>query len=948
MVLAGRAPPARGARRRARRSAIADSAFNAGRAAPRSATGATAVVPILLDPGDLDADARPATLASRLAAETARRRRPTGCSSGGCARTRRSTTSSRRSPRTASPTTRGPGCIWSAGRRRTSTRRACRRSRTRSASATPSTLAGSVTAGELAAHYRAADVFVCLSRHEGFCVPLLEAMHHGVPDRRPARRRGARDAGRRRGPACRRRTPALVAAAVERVRTDPGLRRRAAGRGPRAGSRLRPRPAGRAALRRPRSATCAVHRDRVPPVRARCSSRARSGSTRSRCSARCAAAGIESEIFTEFLHPSMAGRGRACTASTARPRGRPPRRHAPVPVRDRLGRGRRSCAAGPSARALDHHNLTPARDARGVGAAGRARASRGAGASSSSSRRRVDFGLAVSTFNRAELRDAGYRARRRRADPARPRRVRPRGRRRRPSPGSRPTRPPAAPTCCSSAGSRPNKCQHDLIKALAAYRRSVRPAGPAAPRRRVGVRPLRRRAARVRDARPGSATPSTSPGRSPTGALGAYYRCRRRVRVGLRARGLLRAAARGDAPRRAGRRVRRRGRARDARRRRRARRLEGARRRSPPRSRSSRTTTRHRRSAGGGRAPPARRLRARRARAAGCSTCWRATAWAWRREARVRRAAVRRRGASAAPSSRSGCWPSGSRPARHSRSRCSRPARSTRAPGPTSTRRARRPLRGVRVHRFTATGRRPDFDTVVGAVRSAVPSAVAREEQELLQLQGPVAPALVDAVRRATPTSWCSRRTCSTRSCAAMPGGRRAGGAAPGGARRGGAAPAPVPGGVRHASGRSSSTPTPSSAWCGAGSRSRPTPQVVLGLGCDARPGDEAAARARLGVGDRPYLLCLGRVEGGKGTDALARAFARYKAPPPGAARARVRRPGGQRPPAHPDMIVAGTVDEPTKWGAAAGRARAWCRRRRTSRSRSSCSRRGRRARPSS
>jgi glycosyltransferase involved in cell wall biosynthesis len=33
----------------------------------------------------------------------------------------------------------------------------------------------------LAAHYAAADVFVCLSEHEGFCVPIIEAMHHGVP-----------------------------------------------------------------------------------------------------------------------------------------------------------------------------------------------------------------------------------------------------------------------------------------------------------------------------------------------------------------------------------------------------------------------------------------------------------------------------------------------------------------------------------------------------------------------------------------------------------------------------------------------------------------------------------------------------------------------------------------------------------------------------------------------
>ncbi len=31
------------------------------------------------------------------------------------------------------------------------------------------------------AYYRAADVFVCLSAHEGFCVPLLEAWHHRLP-----------------------------------------------------------------------------------------------------------------------------------------------------------------------------------------------------------------------------------------------------------------------------------------------------------------------------------------------------------------------------------------------------------------------------------------------------------------------------------------------------------------------------------------------------------------------------------------------------------------------------------------------------------------------------------------------------------------------------------------------------------------------------------------------
>ncbi len=41
--------------------------------------------------------------------------------------------------------------------------------------------AGSVSHEELIAHYNAADAFVCLSNHEGFCVPLLEAMYHRLP-----------------------------------------------------------------------------------------------------------------------------------------------------------------------------------------------------------------------------------------------------------------------------------------------------------------------------------------------------------------------------------------------------------------------------------------------------------------------------------------------------------------------------------------------------------------------------------------------------------------------------------------------------------------------------------------------------------------------------------------------------------------------------------------------
>lgn len=43
------------------------------------------------------------------------------------------------------------------------------------------TLAQSIPASDLLAYYAAADVFVCMSEHEGFCVPVIEAMHLGVP-----------------------------------------------------------------------------------------------------------------------------------------------------------------------------------------------------------------------------------------------------------------------------------------------------------------------------------------------------------------------------------------------------------------------------------------------------------------------------------------------------------------------------------------------------------------------------------------------------------------------------------------------------------------------------------------------------------------------------------------------------------------------------------------------
>lgn len=95
------------------------------------------------------------------------------------------------------------------------------------------TVTGALSPGELAARYEQADVFVCLSEHEGFCVPLLEAMHHGLPvvayaaAAVPETLDGA-------GLLLEAKEPALVAAAVARVQRDrelcAGLRSAAAGR----------------------------------------------------------------------------------------------------------------------------------------------------------------------------------------------------------------------------------------------------------------------------------------------------------------------------------------------------------------------------------------------------------------------------------------------------------------------------------------------------------------------------------------------------------------------------------------------------------------------------------------------------------------------------------------------------------------------------------------------
>ena len=91
--------------------------------------------------------------------------------------------------------------------------------------------------------------------------------------------------------------------------------------------------------------------------------------------------------------------------------------------------------------------------------------------------------------------------------------------------------------------------------------------------------------------------------------------------------------------------------------------------------------------------------------------------------------------------------------------------------------------------------------------------------------------------------------------------------------------------------------------------------QQVVGLGIDEPPGAEDRTPApELHPGDRPYLLCLGRVDRLKGSDLLVGWFAAYKDRHPGPLRLVMAGPVAHTPPAHPDVVVTGPVDEEVKW----------------------------------
>ena len=95
--------------------------------------------------------------------------------------------------------------------------------------------------------------------------------------------------------------------------------------------------------------------------------------------------------------------------------------------------------------------------------------------------------------------------------------------------------------------------------------------------------------------------------------------------------------------------------------------------------------------------------------------------------------------------------------------------------------------------------------------------------------------------------------------------------------------------------------------------------QLLLGLGVDdpdarRRPGASVVGSGPSPVPASTYLLCLGRVDGHKGSALLAAYFARYKERRPGPLRLVLAGPVVEAPPEHPDVDLVGPVSEDYKW----------------------------------
>lgn len=224
-------------------------------------------------------------------------------------------------------------------------------------------------------------------------------------------------------------------------------------------------------------------------------------------------------------------------------------------------------------------------------------------------------------------------------------------------------------------------------------------------------------------------------------------------------------------------------------------------------------------------------------------------------------------------------------------------------------------LGGVRVHRFPVEGARsPDFDRATDRALQLGRRATPAQLREWVVQQGPVAPALIDAIRASDADVFAFHPYLYHPTVVGLPLVRERAVLHP-------AAHDELVIGLPVYEELFATAPAfgywsdPERRFAERRFRTGGRPALVVGLGVEPAPGTEPGARAAVGLGDRPFLLCLGRVDEGKGTRVLAECFAAYKERHPGPLALVFAGPVVHEPALHPDIVVAGPVDEPVKWG---------------------------------
>ncbi|MGP8058717.1 MAG: glycosyltransferase family 4 protein [Acidimicrobiales bacterium] len=223
-------------------------------------------------------------------------------------------------------------------------------------------------------------------------------------------------------------------------------------------------------------------------------------------------------------------------------------------------------------------------------------------------------------------------------------------------------------------------------------------------------------------------------------------------------------------------------------------------------------------------------------------------------------------------------------------------------------------LNGVTVHRFeSAAGRDHDFYGLDGRLRVAPTEATRREAQRWVDLNGPVTPDLIDALADSGVD------VAAFYPYLYYPTVR-------------GIGRVPMPG-VLHPAAHDEpalylpvfrGTYTNADALCYHTMAERrlvqrvypvaDRPQIVLGLGVGESAGGGRPGAEVLGLGDRPYLVSVGRVDDHKGSSMLAAFFRTYKQRHPGPLALALVGPISATIDEDPDIVLTGIVDEADKW----------------------------------